>query len=422
MAIDRADVGDLGGNMVTLYSGLEARLIALLRDKINAAVQDPIAIDWAARQLDEVIMLREAASKLVEGVWRESSERASATILEAAAVGRRQALAEAGKFATVRGLGSMSIAAQRAFGAAGELPGAAAIARIAARYTGRLSALNLPVIRWVDDAFRRVIAQGAAPGILAGLDTRRKASERAWNQLLNEGVTGLTDSRGKRWNLSTYVEMATRTTTVQAGVEAHNGQLAHLGIDLVVVNDAPGECPLCRPWEGKILVTSGQGGARKIRLPAADDDRPVRRGTTTITGADPGDFRRNREPDGGYAQMVTVNIAGSVNEAREAGLFHPNCRHNISAYLPGMSTLPRNTTDVGLSEARVELRGLEREARKWKVRAAGALTPEAKAEARAKAKEISAKIETLIDERGGIERGLPRRPARERPEVGNIRR
>ena len=51
--------------------------------------------------------------------------------------------------------------------------------------------------------------------------------------------------------------------------------------------------------------------------------------------------------------------------------------------------------------------------------AAGALSADARKEANARAREAQDKIKTLIEERGGVDKGLPRRPDRERPDLGN---
>lgn len=41
--------------------------------------------------------------------------------------------------------------------------------------------------------------------------------------------------------------MAVRTSIARAAIEAHTRTLTEAGLDLVIVSDAPRECPLCRP-------------------------------------------------------------------------------------------------------------------------------------------------------------------------------
>ena len=50
-------------------------------------------------------------------------------------------------------------------------------------------------------------------GTLVGHEDRRRTAQRAWERLLSRGVTGFTDRAGRRWELASYVEMATRAVT-----------------------------------------------------------------------------------------------------------------------------------------------------------------------------------------------------------------
>src|SRR5699024_2406909 len=76
------------------------------------------------------------------------------------------------------------------------------------------------ILRWPEDAYRDVIAQ-TTPGLLLGMDTGRQAQARAWRELRRRGVTGFTDKAGRRWNLATYVEMATRTASHRAFTDSN---------------------------------------------------------------------------------------------------------------------------------------------------------------------------------------------------------
>jgi hypothetical protein len=183
----------------------------------------------------------------------------------------------------------------------------------------------------------REAALEARTGTVAGrAATRLRAAQAALDRLAGDGITGFVDTAGRRWQLASYVEMATRTITTQAALNATLDRLADHGIDLVRVTDAPGECVRCRPWEGRVLSVSGRTA--------------------------------------GYPPLV---------EAITAGLFHPNCRHQVSAYLPGITRPLERTADPAGDLARQRTRALERRVRAWRRREAVALTPEAKARARA---------------------------------------
>lgn len=204
------------------------------------------------------------------------------------------------------------------------------------------------MLRAALDAYQAVIAQASAT-VLAGANTRRDAAQLALDRLASRGISGFTDTAGRRWNLASYVEMAVRTGTGRAAVQGHVDHLTANGVSLVVVSDAPRECPLCRPWERQVL---------------------------TLTGEVPANLR--------------VKVAGSLDEARAAGFQHPNCRHSIGAYLPGVTVKGRARHESRGYEAGQQQRSIERHIREWKRREAVAITPAAKAQASAKVRQWQA--------------------------------
>lgn len=105
--------------------------------------------------------------------------------------------------------------------------------------------------------------------------------------------------------------------------------------DLVTASNAPRECPLCRPWEGKVLTISGPDGAHAVEVEHAIED----------------------------GRTVRVNVAGSLDAARRAGLQHPNCRHSVSAYTPGITRTDNATSDPAGDEAGQRQRAIERNIR-----------------------------------------------------------
>ncbi|CEA09900.1 Phage minor capsid protein 2 [Arthrobacter saudimassiliensis] len=57
--------------------------------------------------------------------------------------------------------------------------------------------------------------------------------------------------------MTSCAEMAVRTSTAEAMLQGHTDRVQELGVDTVVVSDAPEECNICRPFEGKVLSISG---------------------------------------------------------------------------------------------------------------------------------------------------------------------
>lgn len=240
------------------------------------------------------------------------------------------------------------------------------------------------VLRWAADAFRllAVEVEREAGG------TRLQVAQRAWSRITARGVTGFRDRAGRDWALTSYVEMATRSRLARVAVDAHLQQLGAAGLDLVQVSDAPQECALCRPWEAKVLTREGAPGARTVDVEhALIDDETVR-----------------------------VVVAGSVAEALLAGLMHPNCRHSLSGYLPGVTTLPTRTADPEGDKARQQQRGLERRIRAAKTQQAAALTAAAKREATARLRAAQSTLITHLD----AHPELRRLPKREQIGAGNL--
>ncbi|MFB7899974.1 phage minor capsid protein [Streptomyces xiamenensis] len=116
-------------------------------------------------------------------------------------------------------------------------------------------------------------------------------------------------------------------------------------------------------------------------------------------------------------RTVRVRIAGSLDEARRAGLQHPNCRHSLSAYLPGVTTAPTSASrDPDGYEATQRQREIERQIRKWKRREAAALDDDQARAARAKVRAWQrAQREHLA-----AHPELIRKPQREQIGAGNL--
>jgi hypothetical protein len=357
----------LAGELAELYRGLEQQLAAGIAQRLTPGIETQ---RWAAQRLAAVGEVRRWATGLAE---RASGRAGPAAARAVGAAFRR------GSVAALRDLGRPE--------RGGYLPGQRGLDRLAGALAGRLDNAALPIARSAVDAYQRTVATAAA-NVLGGAQTRRAAAQQAWNRQLDQGFTAFTDARGRRWSAAGYTEMATRTATAQAAVQGHLDRLESLGLDLVIVSDAPQECKLCRPWEGKVLQRGGAGGSRTIEA----------------------ESELNGEP-------VTVQVAGSVTEAISAGLLHPNCRHTMGAYLPGLTRTPTNTADPEGDAARQKLRYLEREQRRWKLREAGALDDAERAKAAAKVRARQAEIRAHVKSNPT----LTRRSDREQIDLSNRR-
>ncbi|MFJ9647656.1 phage minor capsid protein [Streptomyces sp. NPDC101206] len=102
----------------------------------------------------------------------------------------------------------------------------------------------------------------------------------------DEEITSFRDRAGRRWQLTSYAEMAVRTATGHAATEARMRTLAEHGVDLVIVSDSPLECPLCRPWEGKVFPPGRMDQGVRGGSASGGEERSTRGRTgSPMTGA-----------------------------------------------------------------------------------------------------------------------------------------
>ncbi|MBC9714068.1 phage capsid protein [Streptomyces sp. TRM66268-LWL] len=327
-----------------LYADAEARLLGIIARQLAAGLDAP---GWVERKLAAVQQLRRASQAVVDELGRAVTLEVFDVVAEAYNTGHRAAVAE---------LGALSDDARRLVDEV--TPNAQAVDRLAGETVDVVTSTHRSILRAVVDRFRAIVAEVTATPLL-GTGTRRQAVQDAMRRFADEGIRSFVDKAGRRWQLTSYAEMAVRTSVARAATEAHMRTLSDAGIDLVYVSDAPRECPLCRPWEGRVLTIGGRDGERTVEVEHAIED----------------------------GRMVRVPVAGSLDEARRAGLQHPNCRHSVSAYTPGLTVIEQAESDPTGYEAGQRQRAIERHIRKYKRREAAAVTPEAQRAARLKVRQ-----------------------------------
>jgi hypothetical protein len=354
---DRTLAADLAQALTEMYASAQQEIAQNIGDRLKAGIDKP---GWDHAKLAALGELRGGIQAVLHRLATDTTGQVQQTITLAFARGAQAGVDELAKIA------GWSDKQRAEFQRSAVNVDAVHTLAFALRST--LLGTHLRILRWSLDAYREVVAKAAATGPgLIGTRTRRQVAQKAWSELLRQGITGFVDKAGRRWQLASYVEMATRTVITHAVVQAHSDQLDALGVDLRIVSNAPQECFKCRPWEGKILTAHNQ--------------RYILMRTKSVVTDEP----------------MVVRIAGSVDQAIAAGLLHPNCRHTINAYLPGATKVPTNTADPDGDKARQQLRALEREVRAAKMQAAAAIDPAAAAAARAKVRAVQAQIRQHID-------------------------
>ena len=173
--------------------------------------------------------------------------------------------------------------------------------------------------RQVNDIYRELALENVR-GTVVGYDTWKQVANRYREQLAERGVTGFKDRSGRTWNMRTYTEMVARTTTMQAHLEGTANRLVEQGHDLIKVSTHRGACPLCQPWQGEVLSITGKTK--------------------------------------GYP---------TLEEAKEAGLFHPNCRHAYGLHIDLDKEIEELEAELNLSPEEeknyIEVEGLPEDAK-----------------------------------------------------------
>lgn len=359
MAISPDDAQDLAGDVADAYSQAEVGLLARIASFIGIGLDSG---SWSTDRRDSAGLVRRAVTAVLGRLLSRGSKAADKAAKEAERRGTALADDELGSSAD--GLPP---------------PSGVHAKRGAQRINDDLRAVNGAMVTQAMNAYHRIITE-VTQSVEAGTNTRLQAAGRALARFADEGITGFTDKRGHRWELRTYVEMAVRTHAANIMVDAHTTRLEEAGVRLVMVSDAPYECEKCKPWEGKVLEIGGPSGKHSV----------------TVKNA----------AGGG---TITVQVAGSLEEARSAGLFHPNCRHNVTGYLPGVTRAPNPPTVKATYKDTQRLREMERTARKWDRRRAVALTDEERQYAESKFREWRGKAR-----KHAAEKQLPRKTNRER--------
>ncbi|MGW5267247.1 phage minor capsid protein [Rhodococcus sp. NPDC003994] len=219
----------------------------------------------------------------------------------------------------------------------------------------QLTAMTPRMLAGAEGMYREVMARVLDAPLRSEAD-RLRLAQKYLDDAATKGINGFVDSRGRRWTLTSYVEMATRTAATQTAIDAHVQLLADNGYDLVRVSVHPNCSNLCAPFQGNLLSVTGATG-------------PWSGGAA-------------------YHQRIVDSLAG----ARARGFNHPNCKHFVALWVPGdpLPTAPEVIPEHYRATQR--LRYLERHVRAAKRREAVALDRDAQIKARASIRRYQAMI------------------------------
>lgn len=277
---------------------LEQQLIASATDTVKQAAKDGSAGWWRLNRI------RYRTRTLVQRFVSQAVSTARAAVSSAARTGREEAEKDLRK----RHLTVVPTTAE-----------ATVTAHAQQEVTEKITATASTAIRSGDalyaQALSAIIAQPAQSEA-----HRLRVAQGVLDRLAEAGITGFIDKANRRWNLVSYVEMATKTTAMDAMLDAHVQTLSAHGQHVAVIDGAVDCCPVCAPWHGQLVLLDGVA------------------------------------PEG-------VQVMGTLADARAAGVWHPHCRCEIGTWNAGepLPTVPQ--PDPQLYTDRQHLRYLERQVR-----------------------------------------------------------
>lgn len=313
-----------------VWAEAEIRIIQRMVDLLKQGV-DIEDLDWGAVQLGNLQKVRAIVVSELAKVSAGAAERVQETIDKAYSVGAASALSDLSAVATATS--AVAAPATRE-----------AVAAISEELLFKMGSASNGILRAVNDVYQQVVGR-AVQQSLTGTITRKDAAQAALNELLGRGILLSPETGNGRMNLTDYVTMAVRTGAGNAAIEGHVQAMLSFGLDLVVIQLGPRPCDICDAWGGMIL-TLGSGGAGSYEYPDY-----VNGGT------------------------ITVEVEGSLEDAKLDGWGHPNDRCALGGYVPGATEVPteRVAWDKEGYEAQQRQRTIERYIRDWKTKESLAL-------------------------------------------------
>lgn len=165
------------------------------------------------------------------------------------------------------------------------------------------------IYRKADDIYKKTIARSSMY-LEHGTVGINKAVDMAIKDFETRGLNIIEYKDGSRHKVSDYSRMAVRTASQRVMLHGMGEFRQEIGNPLVKISKHGGACPLCVPWEGKILIDDVYSGG-------------------------------NRR-DGRYPLL---------SQAMKQGLFHPNCRHGLPTYYPELEEVRE---ELGIEEEEKE--------------------------------------------------------------------
>ena len=307
----------LAGQMLDLYEEAEQTMLGLIAGHLS---NDTGSRQWAARKQAEFFSVRMELSGVLRGLRSGRMNLSDDFIRTAYSASANAFVAEASKFTDEMRITALSSNSPK-------------VASILSELSNTFNAEDRVILRRCNDVYADIIGRTSAKALTGAINVRQAVQEEL-DAFANLGISGFVDKNGRTWEMATYAEMATLTAIEKATLYGYIDSMVMNGQDLAIISKHAGSCPLCVAWEDVVI---------------------------SVSGSTPG-----------YP---------TLDDATDAGCFHPRCLHNLSVYRPGITPggrmQPRSVEQPTQSySVRQRQRALERQVRKWKRRMAVAIDPQ----------------------------------------------
>lgn len=327
----------MAGEILKVYEQAELEMTRRVAKRLEKGVTQP---GWTEQKYGEMKAVTKQMTKVVDSLHRDVNVQVQQYVETGYEDGKGSFINEAREFTDISQIRELT-------------PNAVKVANIMGDLDMSLSAADRLILRQVNDSYANIIAQTSAL-VATGSFTNKQAVQIALNRFADKGISSFIDRAGRRWEMTTYAEMATLTAIERATRQGYTDTMQEFGFDLAIISSHYGACPLCEAWENVIISISG----KDTRYP-------------------------------------------SLADAEAGGCFHPRCMHVFSTYYEGITKGGRKgprtieSPNIGYS-ARAQQRAYERQERRWKRRMAVAQSPEEERAAYARVRMYQDKIRRLI--------------------------
>ncbi|WP_336822950.1 phage minor capsid protein [Sporosarcina sp. USHLN248] len=232
------------------------------------------------------------------------------------------------------------------------------------------------VMRKMDDVYKQIIYK-AEVNMAAGAKTLNQAIDMATKEFLEKGINIIEYIDGRRVTISAYAEMALRTASQRATFLGEGKKRDEWGVYTVLMSAHDNCSPMCLPYQGTVMI---------------DDVY------TSIT----------KENATKLAKETGYKL---LSEAMKNYAFHPNCRHTLSTFFPGISTVPKPVEDdkaIERYDAEQKQRYMERQIRKYKRLQAGSVDEVNEFRYKKKVKEWQGRLEEHLQRNDFLRRDRTR--------------